>query len=159
MRLLFIALLTAGASGCDLSMKRQPKLVAQSSATLWPAGPPVGTAPAGTIVFEAKKEMEPPAPTPALFDRGREQYRIFCMPCHGERGFGDGVIVSRGFPAPESFASPPARAASRDQIFAAISTGAGRMYGFADRLSAADRWAIVLYLRGLQALSTQGGAM
>ena len=35
--------------------------------------------------------------------RGRERYDIFCSPCHGLTGEGDGMVVQRGYRRPPSF--------------------------------------------------------
>jgi hypothetical protein len=41
--------------------------------------------------------------TRAVLDRGRERFNIFCTPCHGLAGDGDGMIVQRGFQPPPSY--------------------------------------------------------
>jgi mono/diheme cytochrome c family protein len=82
--------------------------------------------------------------------RGHERYEIYCLPCHGARGAGDGEVVRRGFPAPPPFASAALRAVPDARLYDVILHGSGRMYPFADRVSPADAWAIVAYLRVLQ---------
>jgi mono/diheme cytochrome c family protein len=64
---------------------------------------------------------------------------------------GDGMIVQRGFPPPPSFSSPRLRAASAQHIVDVITNGYGAMYSYAARVKPADRWAIVAYVRALQA--------
>jgi mono/diheme cytochrome c family protein len=86
-------------------------------------------------------------------ERGRERYAIFCQPCHGDRGEGDGEVVRRGFPAPPAFASPAVRAASDDRLRNSIVHGIGVMYPFGDRVSIDDATAIVAYVRVLQTQS------
>jgi mono/diheme cytochrome c family protein len=90
--------------------------------------------------------------------RGHERYEIYCLPCHGARGAGDGEVVRRGFPAPPPFAGAALRATPDAQLYAVILHGSGRMYPFADRVSPADAWAIVAYLRVLQRGSATAGA-
>lgn len=88
--------------------------------------------------------------TRALVDRGRERYGIYCVECHGADGYGQGIVVRRGFPAPASFHGARARHEPAGQLFEAISLGKGVMYGFRDRITPPDRWAIVAYIRALQ---------
>jgi mono/diheme cytochrome c family protein len=88
--------------------------------------------------------------TPALLARGRQRFDIFCAPCHGVIGDGDGYIVRRGFPAPPSFHLARLRAAPDRYLFDVMTSGYGLMYAYADRVPPADRWAIVAYIRALQ---------
>jgi len=92
----------------------------------------------------------PVAVTRELIERGGERYGIYCAECHGADGYGQGIVVRRGFPAPPSFHRARDRAEPAGQVFEAISHGDGIMYGFADRIAARDRWAIVAYIRALQ---------
>ena len=98
----------------------------------------------------AAAETERPPMTLALLQRGRERYGIYCVMCHDAAGTGAGVIPSRGFPKPRSFAAPEQEALTDRQIMEAVGQGYGVMYGFADRVSPADRWAITAYVRALQ---------
>ena len=87
---------------------------------------------------------------PATLARGRERYEIFCAPCHGSDGEGNGVIVRHGFPAPPSYFSPDARAMSDADIVKVIAEGRGKMYSYGSRVAENDRWAIAAYIRQLQ---------
>jgi mono/diheme cytochrome c family protein len=86
----------------------------------------------------------------ALLERGRQRFGIFCADCHGADGFGAGIVVRRGFPPPRPLADARLRLEPNGRIFDAISHGSGMMYGFADRITPPDRWAIVAYVRALQ---------
>ena len=88
--------------------------------------------------------------TEAVLDRGQERYQIFCTPCHGMDGYGDGIIVQRGLTPPPSFHQDRLRAVPPGYIFGVITNGIGTMYGYAYRIPPEDRWAIVAYLRALQ---------
>jgi mono/diheme cytochrome c family protein len=88
--------------------------------------------------------------TRAMVERGGERYAIFCGECHGADGYGKGIVVRRGFPQPPSFHDASERAQPVGSVFDAVSRGRGIMYGFADRITATDRWAIVAYVRALQ---------
>ncbi len=83
-------------------------------------------------------------------ERGRDRYRIFCQPCHGIAGDGNGYIVERGFPAPPSYHSDAQRALSDQTLFDVIEHGYGAMYPHGDRIDPNDGWAIVAYVRALQ---------
>ena len=82
--------------------------------------------------------------------RGQERFGIFCAPCHGRTGEGNGMIVQRGFQAPPSFHSDRLREAPVGHFFDVITNGYGGMYSYADRVPVDDRWAIVAYIRALQ---------
>ncbi|MDV7391567.1 cytochrome c, partial [Arthrospira platensis SPKY1] len=88
--------------------------------------------------------------TPAILQRGRERYQIFCMPCHDSRGSGNGIIVQLGFKQPTSFHDRFLIRAPEGRIYLAIKNGVGMMDGFAARIPVEDRWAIVAYVRALQ---------
>lgn len=86
----------------------------------------------------------------AALERGRERFNIFCAPCHGRTGEGNGMIVRRGFSAPPSFHLPRLREAPPGHYYRAITNGFGAMYSYASRVPPADRWAITAYVRALQ---------
>jgi mono/diheme cytochrome c family protein len=88
--------------------------------------------------------------TRALVDRGEERYNIHCGVCHGPTGAGDGMIVRRGFVAPPTYHDDRLRNAPVGHFFDVISNGWGRMNGYGTVIPAADRWAIVAYIRALQ---------
>jgi mono/diheme cytochrome c family protein len=88
--------------------------------------------------------------TLARLERGRERFEIFCAVCHGRTGNGDGMIVQRGFPAPPTFHQERLRTVPPGYLFGVMTRGYGAMASYADRVSAADRWAIAAYIRALQ---------
>jgi mono/diheme cytochrome c family protein len=92
----------------------------------------------------------PLSPTAATLARGRERFEIFCAPCHGPLGDGDGLVARRGFPHPPSYHTERLRRAADAHFYAVISHGYGAMYPYADRIPVSDRWAIVHYIRALQ---------
>ena len=91
-----------------------------------------------------------PALTAALIERGHQRFDIYCSPCHGFLGKGDGMIVQRGFPAPPSFHIDRLRSAPTRHFYEVITNGWGVMYSYADRVADRDRWAIAAYIRALQ---------
>jgi mono/diheme cytochrome c family protein len=92
----------------------------------------------------------PYAITLPLMQRGRERFGIYCAPCHGALGDGEGMIAHRGFPQPPSYHIGRLRGAPDRYFYDVITNGYGVMYPYADRVSPRDRWAIVAYIRALQ---------
>lgn len=154
MRRAFLAATLLLVAGCDQSMDQQKRYETYEAAAVWPDGSsarplPEGVVAQGDLAYRAAAAT-PPAVTPALLEHGREQFAIFCSPCHGLAGDGDGMIVQRGFPAPPSYHTPRLRSAPPQHLFDVISNGYGVMYPYATRVAPADRWAIVAYIRALQ---------
>ncbi|HCW96862.1 MAG TPA: cytochrome C [Pseudomonas sp.] len=152
MRVLILLMLLALA-GCD-DMARQEKLKAQGSTRVFANGavnqaPPAFTVARGDLAREARLYTRPPM-SRALLERGRERFDIFCSPCHGLLGNGEGVVVQRGFPKPPDLAAARLREAPDRHFIEVISHGYGQMYSYASRIPPADRWAIVAYVRALQ---------
>ncbi len=146
-----LALLAA----CDqYSMAHQKKYKAYAEAELLPDGsamqePVPGTVWRGEAAELAVLDRRPPM-TMALLQRGRERFEIFCAPCHGRAGDGQGIIVERGFPKPPSYHIDRLREAPDRHFLDVIQNGYGVMYSYAERVPPADRWAIVAYIRALQ---------
>ncbi len=88
--------------------------------------------------------------TRETLERGRERFNIYCSPCHGQTGEGNGMIVQRGFPAPPSYHIERLRHAPIGHFYDVITQGYGVMYSYAQRVEPADRWAIAAYIRVLQ---------
>ena len=88
--------------------------------------------------------------TPELLRRGRQRFDIYCSPCHGAAGRGDGLVVRRGFRAPSSFHVDRLRAQPDGYFFDVITNGFATMPDYAAQIPPADRWAIVGYVRALQ---------
>jgi mono/diheme cytochrome c family protein len=82
--------------------------------------------------------------------RGRDRFNIYCSPCHGETGSGDGMVVLRGFRRPPSYHIDRLRAAPAGHFVDVMLNGFGAMPDFSDRVAARDRWAIAAYIRALQ---------
>jgi hypothetical protein len=85
-----------------------------------------------------------------VLGRGQERYNIFCVPCHGQVGDGQGIMVEYGLRAPPSFHDPELRAEPSGYYFDLITNGTRVMPSYAWRIKAEDRWAIVAYIRALQ---------
>ena len=89
-----------------------------------------------------------PMPVTAdVMTRGQERYNVFCSPCHGRTGQGNGVVVQRGFRAPPSYHEERLRTAPAGYFFDVMTNGFGAMQDYASQVSVADRWAIAAYIR------------
>lgn len=88
--------------------------------------------------------------TAEVMARGRERFNVFCAPCHGRTGQGNGMVVQRGFRAPPSFHEERLRAAPVGYFFDVQTNGFGAMADYAAQVPVADRWAIAAFIRALQ---------
>ena len=138
-----------------------------------PGSVPVGseTPPPGELDTPAQEALQNPHVADlASLERGREQYTIFCTPCHGSTGGGDGPVAGPPFGTGPFVAVLPiggptsiARGLTDGHIYTTISEGRGRMPNYR-RIPAAWRWDIVNYLRylngqvGPQTTATAGEA-
>lgn len=138
----------------DVSMTQQNRYGTYTPAALFSDGMEAQALPAGVVaqgdLERANQAATPPAVDAQFLARGQERYEIYCSPCHGLSGNGDGMIVRRGFPAPPSYHSARLRAAPAKHFFDVITSGYGVMYSYAARVEPRDRWAIVAYIRALQ---------
>jgi mono/diheme cytochrome c family protein len=88
--------------------------------------------------------------TEQVMTRGKERYEIFCSVCHGLTGYGDGMIVRRGFRRAASYHDDRLRQAPVGHFFDVMTNGWGAMPSYAAQIPAQDRWAIIAYIRALQ---------
>lgn len=98
----------------------------------------------------------------ALLDRGRERYDIFCLPCHGVTGAGDGKVHDRAmmllnngtngtvWVQPRTFHQEDMQTLEPGRVFYTISNGFGNMAGYSAQIPVEDRWAIVAWVYALQ---------
>lgn len=82
--------------------------------------------------------------------RGQERFNIYCSPCHGQTGYGDGIVVQRGMKQPPSFHDARLKQAPVGYFYNVITNGFGVMYSYASRIKPEDRWKIIAYIRALQ---------
>lgn len=101
----------------------------------------------------------------AFVERGRQRFGIYCAVCHGDAGYGDGIVNERAMDLmanadgpvqgtawvqPKSVHAPEVVAQPVGQIFHSISKGIRNMAGYEAQITTEDRWAIVAYVRALQ---------
>jgi len=101
------------------------------------------TVPKESNVFPLPLTME-------LLDRGQDRYKIFCSPCHGLQGDGQGMVTLRGMKHPPSYHQERLRNVPNGYLYDVIANGFGAMNGYSAQLTPSDRWAIVAYVRALQ---------
>lgn len=86
----------------------------------------------------------------AMLKRGQERFNIYCRPCHGELGDGNGMVARRGLKWPANLHTDRLRQAPPGYIFQVISDGYGAMPDYGHQISPEDRWDIVAYIQALQ---------
>src|SRR5574339_512285 len=153
------ALLAVGASlvlsaGCRQDMHNQPKYRPLRESAFFADASSARLQIDGTFFTGKNGAMfvtELPFPvTPAVIDRGQERFNIYCTPCHGLTGSGDGMVVQRGYPVPPSFHIDRLRNIEAGYFFDVMSNGFGRMPDYRAQITPRDRWNIVAYIRALQ---------
>jgi mono/diheme cytochrome c family protein len=85
-----------------------------------------------------------------FIERGQNRYTIYCAPCHGTLGDGNGITKSYGMLGTPTYHDDRLRTMAEGEIFNTITNGKNTMYPYADKLSPDDRWAVVAYVRALQ---------
>ncbi len=88
--------------------------------------------------------------TKAVLERGHERFDIYCSPCHGRTGMGNGMIVQRGLRPPPSYHEDKIRNQPVGYYFDVMSNGFGAMQDYSAQVEVKDRWAIAAYIRALQ---------
>lgn len=92
----------------------------------------------------------PFAITRADLDRGEERFNIYCAPCHGRTGEGDGMVVQRGFKRAANYHIDRLRQVPVGYFFDVMTNGFGVMPDYRAQVPVADRWRIAAYIRALQ---------
>jgi mono/diheme cytochrome c family protein len=103
---------------------------------------------------DAGLQLHNPIPLDAqALAKGKEQYEIFCMVCHGPEGKGDGVIYTKKlFPAkPTSLVEAYVQNKPDGEIYHVITVGSlsGLMGPHGSQVTPENRWKIIHYVRNL----------
>ena len=88
--------------------------------------------------------------TNELIARGQQRVTIYCAPCHGALGDGQGITKPYGMSATPTYHDDRLRQMAEGELFNTITNGKNTMMPYADKLPADDRWAAIAYLRALQ---------
>ena len=164
--LIGVALSALALSGCEEAIRQdmanQPKNRPESPSDFFADGRSVrplieNTVARGSIendVYNVPKDFAgfPPAVkvNEKLLQRGEDRYKIFCTPCHGLQGNGEGMIAARGMKHPPSYHIDRLRQVPNGYFYDVMTNGFGAMYSYSERITPADRWAIIAYIRALQ---------
>jgi mono/diheme cytochrome c family protein len=167
-QLLVLAILAAVAlvAGCRQDMHDAPRYEAFEASSAVGGDnrasriPPVGTVPRGWLredeaLYSGKVAGQPIDQFPfaiahADLARGQERFNIYCTPCHGKLGDGNGMVVQRGLRQAASFHQDRLRQEKIGYFFDVITNGFGAMPDYAAQIPVRDRWLIVAYVRTLQ---------
>jgi mono/diheme cytochrome c family protein len=154
-------------------MDNQPKVKPQSRFVLFAdrrgMRPPVdGTVARGAAIGDpfvtagrsADGEFVEDIPIPlsrATLERGRQRHDVFCSPCHGLSGYGNGMVSQRAeqlqegtWIPPTSFHTDVVRQRPAGHLYNTITNGIRNMPAYGTQIPVEDRWAIVAYVRALQ---------
>lgn len=157
--------LLLGLAACDQKMRDQAHHDPYGESPFFADGQAARPLPADTVaqgdarldphLEEGLEDGRPAARFPfpvtrEVLERGRQRYEIFCAPCHGRTGGGEGMIVQRGFRRPPSFHDDRLRQAPPGHVYDVIRRGFGAMPDHAQQIEPHDRWAIVGWVRVLQ---------
>src|SRR6202790_5287603 len=160
----FVVVALAG-SACRQDMHDQPKYIPLRESTFFSDARSARPLVAGTVargqlhedalLYTGKGNGTDATMFPFRIDnremaRGEDRFDIFCSPCHGRTGSGDGMVVRRGYRRPPSYHDDRLRNAPIGHFFDVISNGFGAMPDYAAQIEVGDRWAIVAYIRALQ---------
>ena len=154
--------------GCNTDMWRQPKQEPLDASEFYADGQASRPLVPGTIPRDHLREdgvyftgisgnrwvdKLPIEVNKALLKRGQERFDIYCSPCHGRLGDGQGMIAQRGFTLKRpvgNYHTDRLRKMPVGHFYDVITNGYGAMYSYASRIEPQDRWAIVAYIRVLQ---------
>ncbi len=146
--------------GCneEINMATQPHYLPLQASAFFADGAAARALVEGTmsrqgVLFSSAPSAGPAAKPPLtaeLLARGQERFNIYCSPCHGRDGFGRGMVVERGYPAPPTYHEPRLRGVSDEHIYSVISIGLGKMPPYGKNVRPEERWAIIAYVRALQ---------
>lgn len=88
--------------------------------------------------------------TKELVAKGQERYNIYCIPCHGPTGEGNGTATQFGMPKPPNFLGDQVKGLANGDIFNVITNGKGKMFSYGYRVKPDERWAVISYIRAME---------
>lgn len=99
----------------------------------------------------AGKELKSPfAMNEKIVEKGKDLYTKFCMHCHGEKGEGNGAVVTNGgYPPPPAY-NGQLKDLPEGKMFHTITFGKGVMGSHASQLNKEERWKVIQYVKVLQ---------
>lgn len=151
--LAIVLLVSIPVGGCSGQMADQPSYKT-GELTLPPASGSVPMEPLRTWAMRlppgTATASSPLKIDAAALAQGKQLYADYCIFCHGPEGKGDGKVGEVYAPRPANLHLPRLVAATDGRIYEVITNGYSTMPAFYKRLSPAERWQIVAYVRELQ---------
>ena len=153
------------AAGCRQDMHDAPRYEAFEASSTFADNRASRVAPVGTVARGWLRDDEalytgkvagqlvdqfPFAIAHADLARGQQRFNIYCTPCHGRLGDGNGMVVQRGLRQAASFHQDRLRQERIGYFFDVITNGFGAMPDYATQIPVRDRWLIAAYVRTLQ---------
>lgn len=150
---------------CRQDMQDQPKYKPLGANRFFADGRDARPIPAGTIARDELNDTDsfhtgeangafldaiPLKVDSKLLHRGQERFDIYCSPCHGRTGDGNGMVAQRGVKIPADLHTDRLRKVPPGYLYQVIKNGYGAMGDYGDQIPVNDRWAIVAYVRALQ---------
>jgi mono/diheme cytochrome c family protein len=154
-----------GVAGCRQDMHDAPRYEAFEASTTFADGRASRNLPVGTVARGWLREDEalytgkvngqlvdtfPFAISHDDLARGQQRFNVYCTPCHGRLGDGQGMVVQRGLRQAASYHQDRLRQERIGYFFDVITNGFGAMQGYAEQVPVRDRWLIAAYVRALQ---------
>ena len=164
-RATYVLLIAGVLVGCRQDMHDTPRIEAFEANGFFADNRGSRTPPAGTVARGWLREDEaletgkvdgqlvdtlPMAITHDDLKRGQQRFNIYCSPCHGRLGDGNGMVVQRGLRQAASYHTDRLRQERIGYFFDVITNGFGAMQGYAEQVPVRDRWLIAAYVRALQ---------
>jgi len=168
----FVLLGLAGllAAGCRQDMHDAPRYDPYEQSAIFPNGSSAQPLVAGTVsrvetagaVLDEDELLNsgkvngqmaavfPFAITRADLDRGEERFNIYCSPCHGRTGEGNGMVVQRGYRQAANYHIERLRKMPIGYFYDVMTNGFGAMPDYKAQIPVDDRWRIAAYVRTLQ---------
>ncbi len=97
----------------------------------------------------AAKRPNPVKATPESIATGKALFAIYCSPCHGPAGKGDGTVAPKFIPPPDVTNATLQKQRTDGFWQHVIGTGGAVMPAYAEALSPEERWHVVNYVRSI----------
>ena len=118
-----------------------------------PRPPAEGTLPTDGEIplqrWQIEQKTHNPIPPGARIEQGRALFNIYCSPCHGAQGSGEGP-VAKVFVLPGNLRSREVQSHSDAWIYGTIRNGSNTMPRYGAELAPQQRWEVVQYIRSLK---------
>ena len=160
-----VGVLAATGAACRQDMHDQPKIKAYRESDFFGDRRGMRPIPEGTVargflqdddlLYTGKVNGQPVDEFPfqvtrPVLERGHERFNIYCAPCHGRTGLGNGMVVQRGYKPPPSLHDDRIRQQAVGYYYDVMTNGFGAMPDYRAQVAPEDRWAIAAYIRALQ---------